>query len=136
VRIARIRLSDKTLRLRPRHVVTKPAQAYEPEVPVEMREWIGPASSFPIDQSARGLSRPPAECFSLTAGSRYGPGRSSPKTFARTQAAVLFRGGNPLEGCDLTISKSSPYSATALEVAAPKRVHLAPRFRGLPAERE
>jgi hypothetical protein len=32
VRIARIRLSDKTSRLRPRHVVFKPAQAYEPEV--------------------------------------------------------------------------------------------------------
>src|ERR1700722_8833073 len=38
VRIARIRLSDKTSRLRPRHVVSKPAQTYEPEVPVEVRE--------------------------------------------------------------------------------------------------
>jgi hypothetical protein len=28
----RIRLSDKTSSLRPRHVVPKPAQAYEPEV--------------------------------------------------------------------------------------------------------
>ena len=36
--------SDKTSRLRPRHVAPKPAQAYEPEVPVEMREWIAPAS--------------------------------------------------------------------------------------------
>jgi hypothetical protein len=35
-----IRLSDKTSRLRPRHVVPKPTQAYEPEVPVEVREWI------------------------------------------------------------------------------------------------
>jgi hypothetical protein len=34
VRIARIRLSDKSSRLRPRHVVPKPAQTYEPEVPV------------------------------------------------------------------------------------------------------
>ena len=32
VRIARIRLSDKSSRLRPRHVVPKPAQTYEPEV--------------------------------------------------------------------------------------------------------
>jgi hypothetical protein len=47
VRIARIRLSDKTSRLRPRHVVSKPAQTYEPEVPVEVREWIAPASSSP-----------------------------------------------------------------------------------------
>src|SRR5258706_13083120 len=30
--ISRIRLSDKTSRLRPRHVVPKPAQAYEPKV--------------------------------------------------------------------------------------------------------
>ena len=36
---------DKTSRLHPRHVVPKPAQTYEPEVPVKMREWIGPAPS-------------------------------------------------------------------------------------------
>ena len=40
MQISRIRLSDKTSRLRPRHVEPKPAQAYEPEVPVEVREWI------------------------------------------------------------------------------------------------
>ena len=43
MQISRIRLSDKTSRLRPRHVVPKPGQAYEPEVPVEVREWIAPA---------------------------------------------------------------------------------------------
>ena len=43
VRISRIQLSDKTSRLRPRLVILKPRQANEPEVPVEMREWIGPA---------------------------------------------------------------------------------------------
>ena len=43
MQISRIRLSDKTSRLRPRHVVPKPAQAYEPVVPIEVREWIGPA---------------------------------------------------------------------------------------------
>jgi hypothetical protein len=32
-----IRLSDKTSRPHPRHVVPKPAQAYEPEVPVGSR---------------------------------------------------------------------------------------------------
>jgi hypothetical protein len=42
MQISRIRLSDKTSRLHPRHVVPKPAQAYEPEVPVEVREWITP----------------------------------------------------------------------------------------------
>jgi hypothetical protein len=29
----RIRLSDKSSRLRPRHVIPKPVQAYEPETP-------------------------------------------------------------------------------------------------------
>jgi hypothetical protein len=47
VRIARIRLSDKSSRLRPRHVVPKPAQTYEPKVPVKVREWIGPALASP-----------------------------------------------------------------------------------------
>jgi hypothetical protein len=47
VRIARIRLSDKSSRLHPRHVVPKPAQAYEPEMPVEVREWVGPALASP-----------------------------------------------------------------------------------------
>ena len=37
-----IRLSDKTSRLRPRHVVPKPGQTYELEVLVEVREWIAP----------------------------------------------------------------------------------------------
>ena len=43
VRISRIRLSDKTSRLHPRHVVPKPAQTHEPEVLVEVREWIAAA---------------------------------------------------------------------------------------------
>src|SRR4029077_93885 len=47
MRIARIRLPDKTSRLRPRHVATKCSQAYESEVPVEVREWIGPAVAPP-----------------------------------------------------------------------------------------
>ena len=36
MRIARIRLSDKSSHLHPRHVAPKPAQAYEPEVPVNL----------------------------------------------------------------------------------------------------
>src|SRR5271166_5509388 len=47
MQIARIRLSDKTSRLHPRHVVPKPGQAYETEVPVEVREWISPAPASP-----------------------------------------------------------------------------------------
>src|SRR5882724_7178178 len=47
MRSYRIRLSDKTSRLHPRHVVPKPGQTYEPEVPVKVREWIGPALASP-----------------------------------------------------------------------------------------
>ena len=47
MKISRIRLSDKTSRLRPRLVVAKPGQTYEPEVPVKVREWIGPAPASP-----------------------------------------------------------------------------------------
>src|SRR5712692_188502 len=47
MQISRIRLSDKASRLRPRHVVPKPAQAYEPEVPVKVREWISSALASP-----------------------------------------------------------------------------------------
>ena len=39
-RIYRIRLSDKTSRLHPRRAAPKLGQAYEPEVLVEVREWI------------------------------------------------------------------------------------------------
>src|ERR1700686_1964872 len=58
MQISRIRLSDKISRLRPRHVVPKPAQAYEPEVPVKVREWIGPGLAslgFVLD------AQPPAQ---------------------------------------------------------------------------
>src|SRR6202011_4008819 len=47
MKISRIRLSDKTSRLHPRHVVPKPAQAHESEVPVKVREWIRPALASP-----------------------------------------------------------------------------------------
>ena len=49
MQVSRIRLSDKTSRLHPRHVAPKRAQAYEPEVPVKVREWIGPALASPDD---------------------------------------------------------------------------------------
>src|SRR6516165_4431883 len=45
--ISRFRLSDKTSRLRPRHVATERGQPYEPEVPVKVREWISPALASP-----------------------------------------------------------------------------------------
>src|SRR5205807_7814136 len=46
-RIYRIRLSDKTSRLHPRRAATKLGQAWEPEVLVKLREWIGSALTSP-----------------------------------------------------------------------------------------
>jgi|SRR5450631_3444398 hypothetical protein len=59
VQISRIRLSDKTSRLHPCHVVPKPSQAHETEVPVEVRGWIRPALASPdlvlVTQPPNGL---------------------------------------------------------------------------------
>ena len=43
MQISRIRLSDKTSRLRPRLAVPTRSQAYETVMPVEVRKWISPA---------------------------------------------------------------------------------------------
>jgi len=47
MQISRTRLSDKTSRLRPRHVAPPVSQPHESEVPVEVREWIAPAPAPP-----------------------------------------------------------------------------------------
>src|SRR5512141_655158 len=47
MQISRIRLSDKTSRLRPRLAAATRVQADEPEVPVEVREGIAPAPASP-----------------------------------------------------------------------------------------
>ena len=47
MQIARIRLSDKISRLHPRRAAAELGQAYEPEVLVELREWIAPALTSP-----------------------------------------------------------------------------------------
>src|SRR4030088_476426 len=47
MQICRIRLSEKTSRLPPRRAPTKPCEAYEPEVPVKVREGITPALASP-----------------------------------------------------------------------------------------
>jgi hypothetical protein len=47
VRISRTALSDKTSRLHPRRAAAELGQTYEPEVPVEVREWIAPALASP-----------------------------------------------------------------------------------------
>src|SRR5438034_9647264 len=73
MQISRIRLSDKTSRLHPRHVVPKSAQAYEPEVPVKVREWKGPALASP--DLVLG-AQPPAQPHSCVVVER--PGHLSP----------------------------------------------------------
>jgi len=47
VQISRIRLSDKTSRLRPRLAAPTRGQAYESVMPVKVREWISPAPASP-----------------------------------------------------------------------------------------
>ena len=47
MQISSIRLSDRTSRLHPRRAAATLGQTYETEVPVEMREWISPASTSP-----------------------------------------------------------------------------------------
>src|SRR5712691_4214288 len=62
-----IRLSDKTSRLRPRHVAPKPGQTHEPAGLVEVREWIAAALA------ASGLvlePQPPAQPHSRIAVDR------------------------------------------------------------------
>ena len=66
-------------RLHPRHVVPKPAQAHEPEVPVKVREWIRPALASP-DRVLE--AQPPAQPHSgVVSSARYAfvtvPTRSS-----------------------------------------------------------
>src|SRR6202521_1175549 len=67
MQISRIRLSDKTSRLHPRHVVPKPAQTYETKVPGEVREWIGPA---PAPPDLVLVAQPPAQPRSAIAVER------------------------------------------------------------------
>jgi hypothetical protein len=55
--ICRIPLSDKTSRFRPRHVASERGQAYEPEVPVKVREWIGRAFASPGHSGAHQIHR-------------------------------------------------------------------------------
>src|SRR5215211_5483354 len=53
MQVSRIRLSDKTSRLHPRHVAPKRAQAYKPEVPVKVREWMRSLPSTGITRLRR-----------------------------------------------------------------------------------
>src|SRR5258708_8415579 len=74
MQITRIRLSDKTSRLHPRHVVPKPAQAHEPEVPVKMREWIGPALATPGSVLELQPPAQPHRCVAVECPIRFADG--------------------------------------------------------------
>src|SRR5262249_54302823 len=90
MQISRIRLSDKTSRLHPRHVVPKRSQADEPEVPVQVREWIGPALAAPdlvLD------AQPPAQPHSgvvVDRSVRFGDGRPIRAACGSTSAPSLW----------------------------------------------
>src|SRR6516162_5845352 len=58
MQISRIRLSDKTSRLRPWLAARTRGQAYEPVMPVEVREWIRPAPASSVFVLVR---QPPAQ---------------------------------------------------------------------------
>jgi hypothetical protein len=47
MQISRIRLLDKISRLHPRRAAAELCQAYEPKVPVKVREWIAPTLASP-----------------------------------------------------------------------------------------
>src|ERR1700757_4601868 len=91
MQISRIRLSDKTSRLHPRHVVPKRSQADEPEVPVQVREWIGPAlasSNLVLD------AQPPAQPHSgvvVDRPIRFGDGAYIEVVRPSAQRAVQLR---------------------------------------------
>src|ERR1700677_4895681 len=90
LRIARIRLSDKTSRLRPRHVVPKPGQTYEPEVPVEVREWIAPASSSPDFVLGAQPPAQPHRCISVERPIRFSETTVSKLVVDAGQAAAWY----------------------------------------------
>ena len=71
MQISRIRLSDKTSRLHPRHVMPKSAQTYEPKVPVEVRGWIGLASASPDLVLGTQLPLQPHSCVAVERAIRF-----------------------------------------------------------------
>src|ERR1700730_14533015 len=78
MQICRIRLSDKTSRLHPRRAATKLGQAYEPEVPIKVREWISSALASPDFVLG---SQPPAQ----------------PHSRVIVERAICFAGGANIE---------------------------------------
>src|SRR5271154_703795 len=77
-------------RLRPRHVVPKAAQAYEPEVPVEVREWIAPAPSSPDFVLGAQPPAQPHRCVSVERPIRFADGSYLDVVRPSAQRAVHF----------------------------------------------
>jgi hypothetical protein len=101
MQISRIRLSDKTSRLHPRHVVPKPAQAYEIEVPVKVS---GARLSRPIRLISLEISRPgPIRGGLMICGSRclpHVPPRVLPKWECRAGLFAAKAMPTSLSGTD------------------------------------
>src|SRR5690349_23139733 len=87
MQICRIRLSDKSSRLHPRRAATKLCEPYEPEMPVEVREWIAPALVSPDLVLA---SQPPAQ----------------PHSRVVVECAIGFPGGTDIEVILISISRT------------------------------
>ena len=108
MQISSIRLSDKTSRLRPRLVVAKSAQTYEPEVPVKVREWIGPALASPDFV---------LEAATCRAVGRHPQRRSRPHQLACQQSAernpldIDERGNGISHGGDIVAFEAQNYGA-------------------------
>jgi hypothetical protein len=80
----------------PRHVVPKPAQAYEPVVPVKVREWIRSALASPdlvleAQPPAQPRSRPHAFCRSRGLAPRRSHARDcgQPSAASRSRATAI-----------------------------------------------
>jgi hypothetical protein len=116
-RTCRAPASDSRIRprLRPDHVVPKPTQAYEPEVPVEVREWI------------------PADAAGQTAGIDPKPAQNtleSSRAVARQAAALHGRGFDAAIRCRQELRRRSVIKAietltstlSAREITSPVRM--------------
>jgi len=91
VQISRIRLSDKTSRLRPRSATLQVGQTYEPEVLVQVREWI----SFDLPTV---VLRDTDIIFDLpTIEMRRHRGPDIPETVVRMETRCI--GGHPFRVC-------------------------------------
>src|SRR5215831_2640660 len=77
MQISRIRLSDKTSRLRPRLAAPSRGQTYETVMPVKVREWIRPAPASPDLVLEAQPSAQPHRCVVVERPIRFGDRKST-----------------------------------------------------------